>query len=915
MRMNRFHRMVLFCVVCLSVWGICHALADDLPKPKGDGPAVLVLAGGRPWVGDGFSSMLVQSGCCVTGLNSVWLDGLGGASIKTFLTDLEEPEAKDGITPAFADLSIYKLVVITGIPQQQLELLYTAERISALRQFVESGGCLLLGNNTPKSLAELLPVVPGEFAKDHDHCKVKRPISSHFSSLPEEWKLPSRYRALQLLPDARVLAPILDERGAEKGILLAEKAFGQGKVVYVNDEWTYRQGLIQLCSWAYGRALMISVVAEAIGMTLNADSAIYHLTPPPPRKQYDSLRLKVNPPDLALQEDPGDARVSGREITFGGGVRLVVDDTGGVAVYYPGVSAPLIKNMSPPVFTFSDGLAAMEDASFEAVTEEQKGKTVSVLWQLESITAMGPQATLWYKGNEGSELAWHFKGGKLQLDGREFIGIAEAISVQKSTLLLESMNITFGIALSESGRRVRRFACYNPPRGYCEFDLSGKESVEVRYGGFFGDGQPFSWLVSEQGIFSDFVEKPCSISVHQSVAKGAAEVQNRLVMRFGRLKAPASGEFIWHMYSAGAERGNNDWMAMYQFQRENLRRNAGLKSMVPEPMATHQNICSEEDIAASLAAARELGFSMYWLPWCPSPIENLDSESAKKRYAQVRAAGLTPSPWTAGDYSHGESEKIYANKSWYIYDKNGKIFQYFGKYPVLDLHNSDFRTWYYGLIGRAIEGGLGGVYLDMYGAASGNVNFALAESPVGIKIMPEIFRFFHDRGLPVRIEGQNPLVLDTWWFRRQVYEPFTGREFALVGTAPGTHLVGDGLELDYFRMAMYNSFGIINTDGYAIGFERVPGEIAAVRRIGELNPRITRARENVGLPFVRETTFGTSWISEKGGALFFYDPVSHMKLDLPENWSIEGHDGTELHDIPAESVLLLIKRNKDALGK
>ena len=86
MRRFWFHRIVLICVVWFSAAGNCHALADDLPKAKGKGPSVLVLAGGRPWVGDGFASMLANSGCFVTGLNSVWLDGLGGASIKDFLT-------------------------------------------------------------------------------------------------------------------------------------------------------------------------------------------------------------------------------------------------------------------------------------------------------------------------------------------------------------------------------------------------------------------------------------------------------------------------------------------------------------------------------------------------------------------------------------------------------------------------------------------------------------------------------------------------------------------------------------------------------------------------------------------------------------------------------------------------------------
>lgn len=136
MQMKQSYRILVLCAAWLLAADCCFALEDDFPKPKGDGPAVLVLAGGRPWVGDGFASMLVKSGCCVTGLNSVWLNGLGGASIKHFLTDLEEPVAKDGITSAFGDLSRYKLVVITGIPQEKLELLYTAE-IAAVQRIGE----------------------------------------------------------------------------------------------------------------------------------------------------------------------------------------------------------------------------------------------------------------------------------------------------------------------------------------------------------------------------------------------------------------------------------------------------------------------------------------------------------------------------------------------------------------------------------------------------------------------------------------------------------------------------------------------------------------------------------------------------------------------------------------------------------
>lgn len=879
-----------------------------LPEAVGKGSSVLVLAGGRPWVGKGFASMIAGSGCSVTGLDSIYLNGLGGASIKTFLTDLKEPEPKDGITPAMKNLERYKLVIVTGIPEKFLLKLYTPERIAALRRYVESGGCLLLGNSTPALLAEFLPVIPGKMNSEIENCKVKRPSGKIFEVLPEEWRLTSHYREAELRPDAKLLAPILDGAGKETGIFLAERKVGKGKVVFFNDEWEQRQGLVQLCSWAYGKALMIGIAAEAGGLNLNPESGIYNLTPPPAHKTHESLALKVTLPGLSLQDSKSPVKISGREVLLGTGMRLVAGEDGTVNVFWPGRTEALVRKLALPVFIFSEGPTAMDDASFEAVTKDRKLKEFALTWHLDKITAEGPLATLHFTGNDGSELAWQFKSGTLQLDGRTFSGFADRIFIQKFPRMVESMEMTSQIAMDSEGRRVRRFACYNSPRGYAEFDLSGKKDSEVRYGGFFGDGQPFTWLVSDRGIYTDFVTSPCSISARQGVKAGEENVSQRIQLKIGRRKAPVSGEFVWHMFSPGSERGNNDWMAMYQFQRENLRRNVGLRSIPPEPMATHQNVCTKAQIAASLVVAKKFGFKMYHLPWCPSAIENLDSPDSLKAFAEVRAAGLVPSPWTAGDYSHGDSEKIFANKSWYLFDAKGKLFQYFGMHPVIDLNNGDFRKWYFGVMERAFKGGLGGIYLDMYGAASGGVNYGMPESEPGIHAMPEIFRFFNERGIPVRIEGQNPLVLDTWWFRRQAYALFTGKEFALVGTAPGTHLVGDGLELDYFRMAMYNSFGIISTDGYAAGFERVPGEIAAVERIGKLNPVIARARENVGMPFVRETPFGTSWISDKGGALFFYDAVKEIKLDLPEGWTVDGYSGGTLRNIPKNTVILLKKK-------
>ena len=333
-----------------------------------------------------------------------------------------------------------------------------------------------------------------------------------------------------------------------------------------------------------------------------------------------------------------------------------------------------------------------------------------------------------------------------------------------------------------------------------------------------------------------------------------------------------------------------------------------MKSFAPPPTATWQNVCTQAEIDAALKTAAELGFKRIALPWCPSPIEGIDSAKSLEAYRKVRSCGLIPFPWTAGDYSHGDSEEIYRNhKDWYLRDLDGKIFSYMKIHPVLDLNNRDFRKWYFGKMANAIKAGAGAFYFDMYGAAIGNINYGRPGAEPGLAGACDIFRFFSDRNIPIGVEGQNPLAIDNWWFRQKLYNSFQGREFSLLCASPSTGTAGDDLALDYFRTSMYGAFTYINVDGYAKGFERTPGELKMIERMGKLNPHINRAQEVVGYPFIRETPFGTVWVSDRGGALFFYDAVRELRVELPEGWIIEGVKGNVLKDVKPDSIYCLKK--------
>lgn len=72
--------------------------------------------------------------------------------------------------------------------------------------------------------------------------------------------------------------------------------------------------------------------------------------------------------------------------------------------------------------------------------------------------------------------------------------------------------------------------------------------------------------------------------------------------------------------------------------------------------------------------------------------------------------------------------------------------------------------------------------------------------------------------------------------------------------------------------------------------------------------QLNAALDNTGMPFIRETAFGTTWIGENGGALFFWNPVKKVTVNLPDGWKIKGIEGNVLTDVKADAIYLLEKQ-------
>jgi hypothetical protein len=882
------------------------------PLPSGNGPQIMLFCGGRPWLGNGVGAMLNKCGASTMVINSVYLDGQGGASIKAFPTDKKELVPLDGISPAFAELKDYKVLVVNAIPRQNQQNIFTKERIKSLKEYVKNGGGLLATINIPDKLGDLLPVRLGKIVKPVDGDTVFRPEGKDFDLLPASWPVFSAYRKAELNDGGRILSTIKDAIGKDKGIFIAEKKYGKGKVIFLNAQRINSKGIRSFSKWAYSRALFTALAAEAGNFKLDVAKGIVSPAKKPNRKTLGELKLKITKPILKLKDNPDNIKIISNTAVFANNIKITAKQNGTLIVFHPDTGKTLLS-LTPPTVLCPLKQAKFKSATAEAVDIKEEAKRIGIDWTFSGITSTGNTALFNYESLTGdNKLKWEFKSAALNLDGCKFWGIAQRIKIVKSPFLISSLEVDGKIHLSGI---MRRMSCYMPPRGYTEFDFSGAKTADSARWGFFGDGQPFSWLSGPAGIYSGFIARPFNVSVKFDIRQGEKAIASKLFFKFGRLKAPVETPYYYQMLAKSKEHGNNEYIAMWQFQRKNLRKEAGLKEFPAVPMANYANTCTSQEKEKAIAAASKLGFKYFHLPYCPTALETLDSAKCMADYALIKKYGMKAFPWTPLNYSHGKTEKIDKNTSWYIRDEKGKIFKYFGHYPVLDLGNRSYLEWYYALMKRVINAGIGGLYMDMGGAAAGNVNFAKPEAKTGLQYLIPVFKFFHDRGILAGVEGMNPLVLDDYWYRRAKYTPFNGREFALLGASLYTNH-GDDLALDFFRLAMYGAFTKIFVDGYANGFERLPGEIKMIERIGKLLPHVNAALTVSGMPYIRETEFGTMWVGKNGGALFFWDGAESVTLNLPKGWHIRGQKGSKLENVKPDTIVILdAKNNISGKGK
>ncbi len=865
-----------------------------VPTSTKGSPVVLFLGGGRPWQGNGTGGALIDSGADVRVLSGVYLAGLSGSYIRSLPHQTEEPTPVDAITPEFKHLDEYQVLFVDAIPEKNQKKIFTPERVTAVKKFVSEGGLLLLTINAPEDeLGDLMPVKYGDMCDDYEGIFIRKPAGKNFELIPEIFQMVDPFRVVTLAEGAKSISDVVDGNGNVLTSFVAVKPYGKGKVMYLNTEKLRQNRSQSFDSWAYARAFVIGLVAELSGKELQIK--LFEKQPTVPPKTIAEKSIELTIPEMKIADDAPQAKVAGKEVHFANGAKLVVKEKTYDA-YLPGSATPFVVDAAVPQVMFSQKQMKIEDSSAEAVGMQDTLDASKIKWTLTEVKG-GDFATIVWTGDDGTVVNEEIKTSRLDLDGTTYRGIARRAHVMKCKRMISGFNFTAKIDVDAV--KMRRMACYQPPRGYAEYDMTKKDEIDSRSWGFFSDGQPFGWIEGKKGVFANFTDNILNtVSCRIFKAKGAnklPEVTNNA--GFGYQKAPLETSFIYYMVGDVKAADNNHWLAMYQFQRHNLRKVAGIPEFPAYPNATWSDTCSAEQRDATIEKIGKAQIRYTYMPMCPSCMEDLDKPARIELQKKVIAAGSKPYAWSPCGHSHGAGTEYDNKKNWFAYDAQGKEFTYFGgNFPVIDQGEPDFLAWYLPKLQTAIDNGLAGVWFDMGGSATGTRNFARPDSPIGLmNLVKYIYPAFYKNGAFVAIEGQSPLVLEGFWYRASVYTPMGGKEFAFVGDL----VYGDGMDFDYFRSSMFGFYTPVAFENYGTKFERIPGELKQLNDAVHYVPTINRALDICKMPFIRETDFGTTWMSPTGGALFFYDAVAKLDVKLPQGFSpvamiSENGDAVEL---------------------
>jgi hypothetical protein len=882
---------------------------------------VLLFHGNRPWVGQETGSLLRNAGLDVKVIDGKELDGLSGAPIRDNLADPVEPEPTDGITPAFTSLNNYRAVIVSGITQGNLDLFYTNSRLDSLYRYVDNGGTVIVTDQSPPSLNNMLPVTfngTNSYNPDNYNCQTGN--TSYLSSLPSEWPYFAGSRNITAKSNTETLV--------STDVPMAHTvagSIGNGKIIYVNTDWDRLASFKQFRYWAYFGSFIGRLIAYGNGTSTEGITVPTYRYEQPTATALGSVNMTIqapyfNEPDITTAAAVTD-NTQTLDVTFANGTYISFDKTScNIDISIPKTVGTYDLQLSPLKL-----LTNKTDTSYDDGSSEGSGSTtgytdVNAVYTYAGYSSgsnggvtINLNGIAGYFSNDTFDLSLDISPKTVVINNTTYNGLGWAASVSNLSGDLEAAK--WNSKTNAGSKSSWRMACYGVPRGFAKIPFNiANDSSSWSY---FGCGQPFDYLADDNGTLLHFVDVPANIATQQKRESGNTDIELSTINFIGR-KNDVQVD-IPHMWMVYAEEGGSasGWQAALQWLMK--RYNAQQQWDVPQPYPTaiYSNNCSQTDKDNAISSASTLGFKIFKHALGEVALETIDDQSNLALYTQIANAGLEAKVWSPLGYTQGITNPVAAqNPEWLIKRKDQSVFKWFDFYPVFDLYNPSFRTHWQSICSNAINGNLKHLYIDMGGSMTGAINYAQSNTSSQLQELIEVFRYLKNRNCSVSVEGQTPLAVDEFWYRMNLYANNTGDEYAFTSSNIACFSTAQGCyAMDYFRLGMNNAFISINTAPYALDFETIPNEIAMLEEIGNLNPLFNEAISLVNPPFVQQTSFGTVWTGTNGAALFFWNPVSNLNLTLPTGWRIykaEDKDGNTINftnntaiDIPHKSVILI----------
>ncbi len=882
---------------------------------------VLLFHGNRPWVAQETGALLRSSGLDVKVIDGKELDGLSGAPIRDHLADPVEPEPADGITPAFSSLNNYRAVVVSGITEDNLNVFYTSLRLDALYRYINSGGTLIVTDQSPSSLDSMLPVTfngNNTYDPDNYHCHTDN--TSYLGCLPVEWPYFAGSRNITAKSNTETLVTT-DVPMAHT----VAGSIGNGKIIYVNTDWDRLGVYKQFRYWAYFAPFIGRLIAYGNGTSAESIKVPTYRFEQPTVTALGNVSMTIQAPYFDEPDITTTATVTDNtetlDITFVNGTSVSFDKTScNLDISIPKSGGSYDLQLLPLTLLTNKTYTAYDDGTSEGSGTTAVYTDIEAVYTYSGYTnSTGGGITINLNGIAGYfsddtfNLSLDIRPKTIVINNTTYSGLGWAASVSNLSGDLEAAK--WHSRTDAGSKSAWRMACYGSPRGFAiiPFNITNDSSSWS----YFGSGQPFDYLADDNGTLLQFVDTPANITTQQKRESGNTYVELSSINFVGRKNdVQVDIPRMWMVY---AEEGGSPsgWQTALQWL---IRRyNAQQQWAVPQPYPTaiYSNNCSETDKSNAISSAYTLSFKIFKHALGEAALETLDGLSSLALYAQIANAGLEAKIWSPLGYTQGITDPVAAqHPDWLLKCKDQSVFKWFGFYPVFDLYNTDFRTHWQSICSNAINGNLKHLYIDMGGSMTGAINYAQTDTVPQLQGLIEVFRYLKDRNCSVAVEGQNPLAVNEFWYRMNLYANNTGAEYAFTGSSIACFQNTEGsYAMDYFRLGMNNAFVTINTAPYSLNFETIPNEMAMLEEIGRLNPLFKEAISLVNPPFVQQTSFGTIWTGTNGAALFFWHPVASLNLTLPAGWRIykaEDKDGNSITftnntatDIPHKSVILI----------